>query len=93
MINFLGCSAQAIAVANRGDHASLLEHLVDRKVLTRGDVQAILTSGIECLEPRSNVRAVAEAVHLMRDSMLLLFSEENSAKRLPNGEAVGQRST
>ena len=58
---------------------ALLEHLVERKILDRGDVQAILSSGIECLEPRSNVRTVAEAVHLMRDHMLPLFLEEGSA--------------
>jgi hypothetical protein len=33
------------------------------------------------LEPRSNVRTVAEAVHLMRDHMLPLFSEGGSAPR------------
>lgn len=75
MINFLGCSAQGIAVANGATTLALLEHLVERKILTCSDVQAILTSGIACLEPRSNVRAVAEAVHLMRDHMLPLFSE------------------
>jgi hypothetical protein len=47
--------------------------------LHSGDVRAILSSGIECLEPRSNVRTVAEAVHLMRDHMLPLFLEEGSA--------------
>ena len=79
MINFLGCSAQGIAVANGATTLALLEHLVERKILTRRDVQAILTSGIACLEPRSNVRTVAEAVHLMRDHMLPLFSEGSSA--------------
>ena len=73
MINFLGCSAQAIAIANGATTLALLEHLVERKILDSGDVRAILSSGIECLEPRSNVRTVAEAVHLMRDHMLPLF--------------------
>ena len=79
MINFLGCSAQAIAIANGATTLALLEHLVERKILSSGDVRAILSGGIECLEPRSNVRTVAEAVHLMRDHMLPLFSEEGSA--------------
>jgi hypothetical protein len=39
-------------------------------------VRAILKSGIDCLEPRSNVRTIAEAVHLMRDQMLPLFAKE-----------------
>jgi hypothetical protein len=52
-----------------------VEHLVERKILTRADVRTILGSGIECLEPRINVRSVAEAVHLMRNQMLPLFSE------------------
>ena len=76
MINFLGCSAQGIAVANGVTTVALLEHMVQRKVLTRSEVRAILRSGIECLEPRTNVPIVAEAVHLMRDQMLPLFAEE-----------------
>ena len=74
MLNFLGCSAQGIAVANGVTTLALLEYLVERKI-TRTDVRAILSSGIECLEPRINVRTVAEAVHLMRDQMLPLFNE------------------
>ena len=81
MINFLGCSAQGIAVANGAATLALLEYLVQRKTLTCRDVRAILTSGIDCLEARSNVRTVAEAVHLMRDHMLPLFSEGGSALR------------
>jgi hypothetical protein len=75
MINFLGCSAQGIAVANGVTTLALLEHMVDRGILTRADARAILVSGIDCLEPRINVRAVAEAIHLMRHQMLPLFSE------------------
>ena len=75
MINFLGCSAQGIAVANGVIALALLEHMVERKILTHADVRAILESGIECLEPRINVGSVAEAVHLMRDQMLPLFEE------------------
>lgn len=74
MINFLGCSAQGIAVANGVTTLALLERMVERKILTSADVRAIL-SGIECLEPRINVGTVAEAVHLMRDQMLPLFTE------------------
>ena len=59
MINFLGCSAQGIAVANGVTTQALLEHLVERKILTQADVRAILGSGLECLEPRINVRSVA----------------------------------
>jgi hypothetical protein len=44
------------------------ERMVERKILCRADVRAILGSGIGCLEPRINVRTVVEAVHLMRDS-------------------------
>ena len=76
MINFLGCSGQGIAVANGATTLALLEHLVQRKILTCRDVRAILTNGINCLEPRSNVGTVAEAVQLMRDHMLPLFAEE-----------------
>ena len=75
MINFLGCSAQGIAVANGVTTLALLERMVERKILTGADVRAIIESGIECLEPRMNVRTVAEAVHLMRDHMLPLFVE------------------
>jgi hypothetical protein len=75
MINFLGCSAQGIAVANGATTLALLERMVERKILTRTDVRAILQSGIDCLEPRANVRTIAEAVHLMRDQMLPLFAE------------------
>jgi hypothetical protein len=74
MINFLGCSAQGIAVANGATTLALLERMVERKILTRADVQAILESGIKCLEARANVRTIAEAVHLMRDQMLPLFA-------------------
>ena len=75
MISFLGCSAQGMAVASGVTTVALLEHLVERNILTHADVQAILGSGIKCLEPRINVPAVAEAVHLMRDRMLPLFAE------------------
>jgi hypothetical protein len=49
--------------------------LVERKILTRADVRAVIESGIKCLEPRTNVRTINEAVHLMRDRMLPLFTE------------------
>jgi hypothetical protein len=75
MLNFLGCSAQGIAVASGVTTLALLERLVERKILTREDARAVLGSGIDCLEPRVNVPAVAEAVHLMRDRMLPLFAE------------------
>jgi hypothetical protein len=75
MINFLGCSAQGIAVANGVTTLALLEHMVKRRLLTPADVRAVLGSGIECLEARINVRTVAEAVHLMRDQMLPLFTD------------------
>ncbi|HMK40380.1 MAG TPA: hypothetical protein VK451_02350 [Methyloceanibacter sp.] len=80
MISFLGCSDQAIAVANGVTTLALLEHLVERKVLTRADVRSIIESGIKCLEPRTNVRTISEAVHLMRDRMLPLFAEEASRR-------------
>jgi hypothetical protein len=75
MLNFLGCSAQGIAVANGVTTLALLELMVEKHILSRDDVRAILKSGIACLEPRTNVRTVAEAVHLMRDQMLPLFVE------------------
>jgi hypothetical protein len=80
MINFLGCSAQGIAVANGATTLALLEHLVERKILTSRDARTILTNGIDCLEPRSNVRAVAEAIDLMR-AELPLFPEGGSARQ------------
>ncbi len=75
MMNFLGCSAQGIAVATGVTTLALLERLVEQEILTPADVRAILQSGIDCLEPRTNVRTIAEAVHLMRDQMLPLFAE------------------
>jgi hypothetical protein len=75
MMNFLGCSAQGIAVANGVTTLALLERMVEQEILTAADVRAILQSGIDCLEPRTNVRTIAEAVHLMRDQMLPLFAE------------------
>ena len=80
MISFLGCSAQGMGVANGVATLALLERLVERNILTRADVRAILGSGIECLQPRINVPAVAEAVHLMRDRMLPLFAERATGK-------------
>jgi len=61
MINFLGCSAQAIAVANGATTLALLELLVERKILAPADVRTLIGNGIECLEPRINVHVVAEA--------------------------------
>jgi hypothetical protein len=75
MINFLGCSAEGIAVANGATTLALLETLVERKIISRVDVRDVLGRGIECLEPRINVRAVGEAIHLMRDQMLPLFAD------------------
>jgi hypothetical protein len=80
MISFLGCSAQGIAVASGVTTVALLERLVERDVLTREDVRSILGSGIQCLESRINVPAVAEAVILMRDRMLPLFAERAEAQ-------------
>jgi hypothetical protein len=74
MLNFLGCSAQGIAVANGATTLALLEHLVERKILTNEEVREVLGSGIKCLEARLNVRTVAEAVHLLREQMQL-FTE------------------
>jgi hypothetical protein len=78
MLNLLGCSAQGIAIANGVTTVALLELMVERNILTRSDVRVILANGVECLEPRINVRTVAEAVHLMRDQMMPLFSESDS---------------
>ena len=80
MLNFLGCSAQGIAVASGVTTLALLECLVERNILTPADARAILGSGIACLEPRVNLPAVAEAVHLMRDRMLPLFAERAEAQ-------------
>ena len=74
MLNFLGCSTQGIAVASGVTTLALLEHLVERKILTNEQAREVLGSGIKCLESRINVRTVAEAVHLMRDQMQL-FTE------------------
>jgi hypothetical protein len=81
MINFLGCSAQGIAVANGATTLALLELLVERKILAPADVRTLIGNGIACLEPRINVHVVAEAVSLMRDNMLPLFAEEAGSKR------------
>jgi hypothetical protein len=75
MISFLGCSAQGIAVASGVTTVALLEHMVERKMLTKADVRAILGNGIDCLEPRINVQTIAEAVRLMQQQMLPLFAE------------------
>ena len=80
MLNFLGCSAQGLAVASGVTTLALLERLVERNNLTPADARAVLGSGIACLEPRVNVPAMAEAVHLMRDRMLPLFAERTEAQ-------------
>lgn len=87
MISFLCCSAEGIAIANGATTVALLELLVERKVLTKEDVRELLSSSIECLEPRINVRAVSEAIHLMRDQMLPLFAEERSEAQCPQTRA------
>ncbi len=74
MLNFLGCSGQGIALANGVTTLALLEFLVERNILSKEDVREVLGRGIHCLEPRINVRTVAEAVHVMRDQMLPLFA-------------------
>ena len=75
MISFLGCGVQGIAVANGVTTVALLERMVEKKLLTTSDVRAVLTSGIECLEPRINVPTIADAVRLMREQLLPLFAE------------------
>ena len=75
MLNLLGCSVQGIAVANGVTTMALLELMVERNILSRADVRTLLTSGIECLEPRINVSTIAEAVRVMREKMLPLFAE------------------
>ena len=76
MLNFLGCSAEGIAVANGVTTLALLEVLVEKKILTCADVREILTRGTKCIEPRVNVGSVKEAVTLMRERMMPLFCDE-----------------
>jgi hypothetical protein len=78
MLNYLGISAQGIAVANGVTTLALLEVLVEKKILANADVREILTRGITCIEPRVNVGAVSEAVTLLRERMLPLFDEEKA---------------
>ena len=80
MLNFLGCSVEGMAVASGVSTLALLELMVERKILTKTDVQSVLRRGITCLEPRINVRTIAEAVHLMRDQMLPLFDEDTRSQ-------------
>lgn len=75
MFNFLGCSAQGVAVASGATTLALLEHLVERNILSSADVRGIFETSIECLEPRVNVGPVGEAVRLMRERMLPLFAD------------------
>ena len=77
----LGCTAQGIAVANGVTTLALLELMVEKKMLSRSDVRMVLMSGIDCLEPRTNVRTIAEAVHLMRDQMLPLFQDQMALRQ------------
>lgn len=81
MLNFLGCSAQGIAVASGVTTLALLERLVAQKILTNEDVRAVLDSGVACLEPRINVGTVAEAVHLMRDRMRPIFDDDRASEQ------------
>jgi hypothetical protein len=81
MLNFLGCSAQGIAVASGVTTLALLERLVAQKILTNEDVRAVLDSGVACLEPRINVATVAEAVHLMRDRMRPIFDDAPASEK------------
>jgi hypothetical protein len=78
MISFLCCSAEGIAIANGATTVAMLELLVERKIITRADARNILSNSIACLEPRINVRVVAEAIHLMRDQMLPLFDDDRA---------------
>ena len=78
MLNYLGCSAQGIAVANGVTTLALLEVLVEKKILSCADAREILDRGIHCLEPRINVGTVREAIELMRERMMPLFDEEKA---------------
>ncbi len=80
MINFLGCSAQCIAICSGALTLALLEHLVERGVISRAEAQSIVQSSIDCLEPRINVTAVGEAVRLMREKVHPLFSEADGVR-------------
>ena len=73
MINFLGCSAQGVAISSGALTLALLERLVEREVISRSEAQSIVQSSIDCLEPRINVTAVGEAVRLMRERVLPQF--------------------
>ncbi len=75
MINFLGCSAQGVAIFSGALTLALLEHLVEREVISRSEAQTIVKNSIDCLEPRINVTAVGEAVRLMREKVHPLFDE------------------
>jgi hypothetical protein len=67
------CSAQGVAIFSGALTLALLEHLVEREVISRSEAQSIVQSSIECLEPRINVTAVGEAVRLMRERVVPQF--------------------
>ena len=75
MINFLGCTAQGVAIASGAITLETLQLLVDKKILTRDDARHIIQSSIDCLEPRINVSECAHAVRLMREKILPLFTD------------------
>lgn len=52
MINFLGCSAQGVAIASGALTLALLEHLVEHQGISRSEARRIVQSSIDCLEPR-----------------------------------------
>jgi hypothetical protein len=49
IINFPGCSAQVIAVANGATTPALLEHLVKRKILDSGDLQPSFSAALNAI--------------------------------------------
>jgi hypothetical protein len=75
MINFLGCTAQGVAIASGAITLETLQLLVDKNLLSRAEARGIVQSSIDCLEPRVNVSEVACAIRLMREKISPLFAE------------------
>ena len=99
MINFLGCSAQGIAVANGATTLALLEHLVERKILTCRDARAIdvvatITNvRATCTEDDTNVVSTAtyDVVATRRDAGQARFAHSIGLRLRKRGHKADQR--
>jgi|tagenome__1003787_1003787.scaffolds.fasta_scaffold11475524_1 hypothetical protein len=73
---FGGADSEELAVTNAAIMTALLEMLIHKKVVTRGDVRGVLADAVHTLEARKGKRRVKAAIDIISDILIPRFSDK-----------------